>query len=106
MDTSPTKRQGTPDFYGYIPPTGRGLIFFLMTIYSTSQFLAKILAIALLGAVSSTWALAYLVGDLGVYILYKIVRGDLIYWIPLEGVSIIYGVAAAIMQKVRRVENA
>ena len=79
-----------------------------MTIYSTSQFLAKILAIALLGAVSSTWALAYLVGDLGVYFIYKIARGDLIAWIPLEsfGGSLIYGVVAAIMQKVRRVESA
>ena len=30
-----------PDFYGFVPPTRRGIIFVLMMVNSTSQFLAK-----------------------------------------------------------------
>ena len=84
MDTSPTKRRETPDFYGYVPPTGRALIFVLMVVNSTSQFLAKIMAIALLGAVSKTWVVAYLVGDMCLFLLYKLLRNDFIYWIPIQ----------------------
>ena len=84
MDTSPTKRRETPDFYGFVPPTGRGLIFMLMVVNSTSQFLAKIMAIALLGAVSKTWVVAYLLGDMCLYLLYKLLRNDFFYYIPVE----------------------
>ena len=103
MDTSPAKRKEMPDFYGYVPPTGRALVFVLMMINSASQFLAKISAIALLGAVSSTWTLAYLAGDLCVYIVYKIARRDFINWIPMQSFvgSLVFGCYATIAQKVR-----
>ena len=72
------------DFYGYVPPTGRGLVFVLMVVNATSQFLAKIMAIALLGAVSETWMVAYLVGDMCLFLLYKLLRKDLIYYFPIQ----------------------
>jgi hypothetical protein len=84
MDTSPKKRRETPAFYGFVPPTGRGLVFFLMMINSTSHFLAKIMAIALLGAVSETWVVLYLLGDLILFILYTIIRNDFFYFIPVQ----------------------
>ena len=84
MDTSPRKRRETPDFYGYVPPTGRGIIFVLMMVNSTSQFMAKIMAIALLGAVSKMWVVAYLVGDVCLFLLYKLLRNDLFHWIPIQ----------------------
>ena len=103
MDTSPKKRRETPDFYGYVPPTGRGLIFVLMVVNSTSQFLAKIMAIALLGAVSKTWVVAYLVGDVCLFLLYKILRNDLFYWLPIQSFvgSIALGLVHRAMEKVR-----
>ena len=103
MDTSPTKRRETPDFYGFVPPTGRGLIFVLMVVNSTSQFLAKIMSIALLGAVSKMWVFAYLVGDGCLFVLYKILRNDLFYWIPVQsyGGSIALGFLVRIVIKVR-----
>ena len=103
MDTSPTKRRETPDFYGYVPPTGRGLIFVLMVINSASQFLAKIMAIALLGAVSKMWVVAYLVGDGCLFLLYKILRNDLIYWPPIQSYvgSISAGLVHRTVEKVR-----
>ena len=84
MDTSPKKRRENPEFYGYIPPTGRGLIFFFMTVNSTAQFLAKILSMALLGAVSKTWAFGYIVGDIVLYLLYTLVRNDFFYFFPIQ----------------------
>ena len=84
MDTSPSKRRANPEFYGYIPPTGRGLIFFLMMVNSTAQFFAKIMSIALLGAVSKAWAMNYLVGDIGLFMFYTICRNDFIYFIPIQ----------------------
>jgi hypothetical protein len=55
-----------------------------MLVNSTSQFLAKIMAIVLLGAVSKTWVLMYLLGDLGLFLLYTILRNDFFYCIPMR----------------------
>ena len=105
MDTSPKKRRETPEFYGFIPATGRGIIFFLMTVNSTAQFLSKIMAMALLGAVSKTWAFGYIVGDLGMYLLYTLVRNDFFYFIPIQSYigSIGYSLLMRIADKVRKV---
>ena len=56
----------------------------LMVVNSTSQFLAKIVAIALLGAVSETWVVAYLFGDICLFLLYTLIRNDLFYWFPFQ----------------------
>ena len=103
MDTSPTKRRATPEFYGFVPATGRGLIFFLMMVNSTSQFLAKIMSIALLGAVSNTWTFGYLVGDIVFYLVYTIVRNDFFYFIPIQSYlgSLTVSFVARVSQKVR-----
>ena len=84
MDTSPKKRRETPEFYGFVPPTGRGLIFILITVNSTAQFLAKIMSIALLGAVSKTWTLGYLLGDIGLFFIYTLVRHDFFYYFLVQ----------------------
>jgi hypothetical protein len=103
MDTSPKKRRETPDFYGFVPPTGRGLIFVLMVVNSTSQFLAKIMSIALLGAISRTWVLLYLLGDLALFLLYKIIRNDFFCFPPFQSYvgSLALGLLMRIVNKVR-----
>ena len=107
LDTSPKKRQETPDFYGLIPPTGRGVIFVLMMVNSTSQFLAKIMAIALLGAVNKTWAFGYLAGDFGLFLIYILLRNDFFYFIsmPSYTVSIVHGMLSRAVMKVREKEG-
>ena len=55
-----------------------------MVVNSTSQFLAKIIAIALLGAVSKMWVVFYLVGDMCLFLLYKLLRNDFIYYVPIQ----------------------
>ena len=84
MDTSPKKRREVPDFYGFIPATGRGLIFFLMMVNTTAQFLAKIMSMALLGAVSKTLAFGYIVGDIVLFLLYTLVRNDFFFYLPFQ----------------------
>ena len=39
---------------------------------------------ALLGAVSKTWAFGYIVGDIALFLLYTLVRNDFIYFTPVE----------------------
>ena len=104
LDTSPKKRRETPDFYGYVPATGRGLIFFLMTVNSTAQFLARVMSITLLGAVSKTWAFGYIVGDNLLFLLYTLVRNDFIFYIPIQSYigSIGISLVCRIMDKVRK----
>ena len=74
-----------------------------MVVNSTSQFLAKIMAIALLGAVSKTWVVAYLFGDMCLYLLYKLLRNDFIYWVPMKTYvgSIAFSLLLRIVVKVR-----
>ena len=102
MDTSPNKRREVPEFYGYVPATGRGLIFFLMMVNSTAQFLAKIISMALLGAVSKTWAFGYIVGDIVLFLLYTLVRNDFFYFLPIQSYIGSIGVSLVVrtMEKV------
>ena len=55
-----------------------------MMVNSTAQFLAKIMSMALLGAVSKKWAFGYIVGDIVFFLLYTLVRNDFFYHIPLQ----------------------
>ena len=98
MDTSPKKRREVPEFYGYIPATGRGLIFFLMMVNSTAQFLAKIMSMALLGAVSKTWAFGYIVGDIVLFLLYTLVRNDFFFFIPIQ--SYIWSIGVSLLIRI------
>ncbi len=60
----------------------RALTFFLLFVYHGAQSLAKTLAMALLAQVNWIWLVAYTVVDHVALQLYKLVRGDLVYWIP------------------------
>ena len=102
MDTSPKKRRATPEFYGLVPPTGRGLIFLIMMMNSTAQFFAKLMAIALLGAVSKMWAFGYIVGDIGLFLLYTLCRNDFFAFAPVQsyigsiGLSLLFRIAGKV----------
>ena len=68
----------------YVPDSSpkRALTFFLLFLFHGAQSLAKTLAMALLAQVNWIWLIAYTVVDHVALQLYKLVRGDLVYWIP------------------------
>ena len=56
---------------------------------------------ALLAMVGGPWVLVYLVSDMAMYFMYKILRCDLWHWIPLEGTaSVVESVLERLIVKV------
>ena len=88
FDTDPSKRQNNPEFYGYCPDGGgsRLLVFLLLFLNSTSHILGKTLASALLATVSANYLWTHIGADMGLYLLFKVVRRDFYYWIPVRGI--------------------
>jgi hypothetical protein len=83
-DTNPAKRKTNPKFYGFTPNRGsmRVLVFAeLFTLHSAHATL-KAVTVALLVRTNWRWLVAYMAADHSVLIIYKIARGDLIYWVP------------------------
>jgi len=86
FDTEPLARNTNPDFFGYIPDNNRGLVMFLMVVMTTSHVLIKVVACALMMRMSQACFWLYVLCDTSLYFVYKIIRGDLRYWIPLDGI--------------------
>jgi len=87
FDTDPVKRKETPDFYGYIPDEGiaRPLLLVCMTLNSALLLLLRSFSAAMLMLVSKRYLVAYMAGDMALYLLQKVARGDFYYWIPVDG---------------------
>jgi len=84
----PQKRKMTPDFYGYIPDDGtRAIIFGCMLLNSALMLLLRSFSASMLMLAKKRYFIAYLAGDLALYLLLKVVRGDFHYWFPVEGMT-------------------
>ena len=57
-----------------------------MFVVSLVQMIAKSFSIALLALTNPNLLVAWLVGDMGLLMLYKLARRDFVYFIPLKGV--------------------
>eukprot|EP00519_Triparma_laevis_P012762 CAMPEP_0182500664 /NCGR_PEP_ID=MMETSP1321-20130603/9697_1 /TAXON_ID=91990 /ORGANISM="Bolidomonas sp., Strain RCC1657" /LENGTH=248 /DNA_ID=CAMNT_0024705163 /DNA_START=34 /DNA_END=777 /DNA_ORIENTATION=+ len=99
FDTDPQKRAFNPEFYGYVPDDGRkrAFLFATMILLSATQILIKALLIIVLASIGSRFPVYYILGDMAFYLLYKIVRKDFTYWLPLEGVV---GMVTSVFQRV------
>ena len=84
-DTAPKSRAVTPSFYGYFPDKNRMMLFLLMNLMTTAHVLMKVLACSLMLRLSAIWFWAYLIVDMCIFLLYKLVKGDLRYWMNLNG---------------------
>jgi hypothetical protein len=101
FDTDQPHRAKQPLFYGYIKDGRRGRTFFLMTMISTLHNLSRSLGYAILAVVDLNLALKYFVGEVGAYLLYKLLRRDFYYWLRLEGVlSVIISLVERTLGKV------
>jgi hypothetical protein len=79
------RRKSNPEFYGYIPDNKRALVFALLFLYHTVWSLGKTFSMAVLAQTNWLWLVVYLLFDHCGLILYKLARGDLIYWVPGVG---------------------
>ena len=82
-DTDPAKRLRVPTYYGFVPDEGRMFVMIFMVLVATCHVLMKVLACSLMLRVNKTWFTLYLSGDMVIYYLYKIARGDLRYWMDV-----------------------
>jgi hypothetical protein len=82
FDTDPTRRKRNPEFYGFIPDTKRALVFALLFLYHAVWSLGKTFSMAVLAQTNWLWLVVYLLSDHCGLILYKLARGDLIYFVP------------------------
>ena len=83
FDTDPKLRKAYPTFYGFVPDEGRMFVMIFMVLMATCHVLMKVLACSLMLRVNKTWFTLYLSGDMVIYYLYKIARGDLRYWMDV-----------------------
>jgi len=103
LDTGANQRLKMPLFYGYIKDGRhqRGRTFLLMTLISTLHNLSRSLGYAILAVVDLNLALKFFVGEVGAYLLYKLLRRDFYCWVRLEGVlSVILSLLERTLAKV------
>jgi len=94
----PQKRKETPDFYGYIPDGGsRTLIFGCMMLNSALLLLIRSFSAAMLMLVKKRYFVVYLAGDMALYLLQKVARGDFHYWLPVDGA---FGLFVSLLMRV------
>jgi len=81
------KRKVSPDFYGYIPDEGiaRTLLLVCMILNSALMLLVRSFSAAMLMLVKKRYMILLWTGDMALYLLQKVVRGDFHYWIPADG---------------------
>ncbi|GMI35292.1 hypothetical protein TeGR_g2861 [Tetraparma gracilis] len=102
-DVNPSKRRITPAFYGFVPDsaTPRALTFLCMVATSALLLLARGASTALLSTLGPRPVFVYFAGDMGLYFLYRALRGDLWHWVDFEGAaSVIETVLARFFCKV------
>lgn len=82
-------RRKDPNFYGFVPLESkpRTIATCLLTyIMSICQLASKTFACALCASVSESLLAAFLLGEMALFFLYKAVRREFSYWVPLYGV--------------------
>ena len=93
-----SKRKEEPEFYGYIPDGGsRTVIFGCMLLNSALVLLIRSFSAAMLMLVHKRYFVAYMAGDMALYMLQKVARGDSHYWIPVDGA---FGLLLSLLMRV------
>jgi len=86
LDVDPAARKLDPTFYGYIPDGGsRTLIFGCMLLNSALLLLLRSFSAALLMLAKKRYLMMYMAGDMALYLLQKVARGDFHSWVPIDG---------------------
>ena len=93
-DVDAQSREKQPNFYGFIPNDHglRSRCFMLMTLMSACHNLSRSIGCALLAASGgATMVLSFVGGEVVVYLMWKALRRDLLYWFKVDGFLGIFG---------------
>jgi hypothetical protein len=83
------RRRDSPEFYGYMPAGYRGLaVFGCMVVKSTLLLLVRSLSLAQLFMTSASYVVAFLLGDIALYLAYKWARRDFHHWVPAPSAAL------------------
>ena len=94
----PAKRKQTPEFYGYIPDGGsRTVMFGCMILNSALLLLVRSLSAAMMLMAKKRYFALLMAGDMALYLLQKVARGDFHYWAPFDGA---FGVFLSLLLRV------
>jgi hypothetical protein len=87
FDLDPERRVHTPYFYGYVPNSSgkRTAVFYSMFFFTACHAAVRLLGISVLAAVSPIITAVVLGGDMLIFMLFKLARNDLRYWVKLPG---------------------
>ena len=87
FDTDPEARALKPDFYGYIPDSGRErtFLFATMILMSSCLLAARCFGTVMLGTLNMYYVVWYFSLDIGQHVLFKIIRRDFSYWFQISG---------------------
>ena len=88
MDVDIPHRENQPQMYGFVPDADklRGRCFALLTAIGTLHSLSRCVGCAIIVAgAGKTELAAILVGEMTIYLLYKIARRDFMYYPRIEG---------------------
>jgi len=103
FDVDVPHRKNQPKFYGYISENhrSRGRCFVLMTLISALHNMSRSVGCALLAASDGRLVAAFVVGEMTLYVIYKVSRGDFLYWFRLdEALAIILSFFERIVAKI------
>ena len=108
-DVSPSLRVENALFYGLVPDTERGRFwcFASMFVLSTCHILLKVTGSALLLSISGIALVVFLVLDMFSFLLFKMIRRDLLYWVKFDSEVLTWTLAflERIVMKSKRKEN-
>jgi len=106
MDVDPKRRRSQPQFYGYVPIDrgGRNRCFCLMVVMATLHNISRSVGCALLFACESPqknnlFLMSLIIGEVGVYLIYKVVRGDFHCWYRFDAVSGTSGIVLSLCSR-------
>ena len=73
-----------PEIYGFIPDRARMrvLVFAELFTLHSAHAMVRTVTIALLVTTNSLYLAVYMVSDFCVFLSYKVVRGDLVWFVP------------------------
>ncbi|GMH84158.1 hypothetical protein TrST_g12293 [Triparma strigata] len=97
-DIDKNSRRFSPYFYGFVNLESKvqsAVVCMLVLVLSACQLSSKAFAMALGASESATVLAAYLLVDMGFALMFKLARGDFLYWMRIEEISMRFLVSSA-----------